>query len=31
MLGDSELAEHSQAAFRVSLVMSKNPDTLLPL
>jgi len=26
MLGDSELAGHSQAQYRVTLVMSKNPD-----
>jgi hypothetical protein len=31
MPGDSELAEHSQAAYRVSVVMSKNPDTPLSL
>jgi len=31
MLRDSELAGHSQVAFRVSVVMSKDPDTLLPL
>jgi len=31
MLGDSELAEHSQAAFRLSLVMSKQPDPHLPV
>jgi len=29
MPGDSELAEHSQVAYRVSVVMSKNPDALL--
>jgi len=31
MLGDSELAEHSQAQYRVTLVMSKNPDRRLPV
>jgi hypothetical protein len=31
MLGDSELAEHSQALYRVTLVMSKDPDRRLPL
>ena len=29
MLGDSELAEHSQPPYRVTLVMSKNPDATL--
>jgi hypothetical protein len=31
MLGNSELAEHSQVAYRVSVVMSKHPDALLPV
>jgi hypothetical protein len=31
MLGDSELAEHSQALYRLTPVMSKDPDRLLPL
>jgi len=31
MLGDSELAEHSQALYRVTLGMSKNPDRRLPV
>jgi len=31
MPGDSELAEHSQAAYRVNVAMSKNPDTPLPI
>jgi hypothetical protein len=31
MLGDSELAEHSQALYRLTPVLSKDPDRLLPL
>jgi len=31
MPGDSKLAEHSQVAYRMTVVMSKNPNTPLTL